>query len=111
MVKLKKEQAVDELDVLEATFKQMDSDKSRVGLALLEEARFMRGTLERLKEEIKNNDMVGEMQQGSYSIMRSNPALKTYNTLSETYRKVMKQIIDILPKESASNKIEEFEEF
>lgn len=105
---MKKEK--DSLDVLEETFKAMDTDSGRVGLSLLEEARFIKKTLARLKNEIDNGDMVGEMQQGSYSIMRSNPALKTYNTTSENYRKLMKQIIDIVPKDNRP-KEQGFDEF
>ena len=100
----------DSLDVLEETFIAMDNDSGRVGLSLLEEARFIKKTLARLKDEIDNGDMVGEMQQGSYSIMRSNPALKTYNTTSENYRKLMKQIIDIVPKDNRP-KEQGFDEF
>lgn len=101
---------IDNLDDIEATFVAMDNDKGKVGLALLEEARFIKSTLERLKKEIQDNDMVGEMQQGSYSITRSNPALKTYNTTSDNYRKIMKQIIDLLPKEEKTKETG-FDEF
>ena len=101
----------DGLDAIENTFKSINNDKAKIGLALLDEARFMKDTLERLKKEIQNGDMVGEMCQGSYSITRSNPAIKTYNTLSDSYRKIMKQIIDLLPNESASNLVEDFEDF
>lgn len=91
---------VTNLDELEKTFKAMNSDLGNIGLSLLDEARFTKQTLARLKKEIEDNDMVGEMQQGSYSIMRSNPALKTYNTTSDNFRKIMKQMIDLLPKDN-----------
>ena len=37
------------------------------------------------------------MCQGSYSINRSNPALKTYNTTIANYQKLMKQLVELLP--------------
>lgn len=82
---------------LEKTFIEMNNDKTRVGLDLLAEAYFMKDTLARLRDEIKNNDIVGEMCQGSYSINRSNPALKTYNTTIANYQKLMKQLVELLP--------------
>ena len=99
------------LNDLEKTFKSMDNDKGRVGLDLLSEAYFLKGTLKRLKEEISNNEIVGEMQQWSYSINRSNPALKTYNTTIANYQKLMKQITELLPTKEEEPKDDGFESF
>ena len=99
------------LSELEATFKNMDNDKGRVGLDLLTEVQFMKRTLERLRNEIDNSDLVIEMQQGSYSIDRSNPAIATYNTTITNYNKLIKQITDLLPNENLKNRSDGFEEF
>lgn len=99
------------LQELEKTFKNMDNDKGKIGLDLLTEVQFMKETLERLRAEIKNNDLIMEMQQGSYSIDRSNPALKTYNTTITNYNKLIKQLTDLLPDKDSKNKVDEFEEF
>lgn len=96
---------------LEKTFKEMDNDKTRVGLDLLSEAYFLKDTLERLKQEIRNNDIVGEMQQGSYSINRSNPALKTYNTTIANYQKLMRQLTDLLPEKEVKVQDDGFDGF
>ena len=85
------------LNELESVFKSMDSAKGKVGLDLLVEIQFMKKTLERLRKEIDNKDIILEMQQGEYSIDRSNPALKTYNTTIGNYNKLMKQLTDLLP--------------
>lgn len=100
-----------ELKDLEKTFKEMDNDKGRIGLDLLSEAYFLKGTLKRLKEEITNNDIVGEMQQGNYSINRSNPALKTYNTTIANYQKLMKQLVELLPVKEENSKDDGFDSF
>lgn len=89
----------------------MDNDKGKVGLDLLIEAQFMKKTLERLRNEIDNHDLVVEMQQGSYSIDRSNPAINTYNTTITNYNKIIKQLIDLLPTDNPKNKSDGFEEF
>ena len=99
------------LSELETTFKNMDNDKGKVGLDLLVEVQFMKKTLERLRDEINKNDLVVEMQQGSYSIERSNPALNTYNTTITNYNKLIKQLTDLLPADSGKNKSDGFEEF
>lgn len=99
------------LSELEKTFKAMDNDKGKVGLELLVEAQFVKKTLERLRDEIDNNDLVMPMQQGSYSIDRSNPALKTYNTTITNYNKLIKQLTDLLPADNPKNKTDGFEEF
>lgn len=99
------------LSELETTFKEMNNDRGKVGLDLLVEVQFMKKTLERLRKEIDDNDLVMEMQQGSYSIDRSNPALKTYNTTITNYNKLIKQMCDLLPSESSKTKSDGFEEF
>lgn len=99
------------LQELETTFKDMGNDKGKIGLDLLTEVQFMKKTLERLRKEIDDNDLVVEMPQGSYSIDRSNPALKTYNTTITNYNKLIKQLTDLLPDKDSKNKVDEFEEF
>lgn len=89
----------------------MGNDKGKIGLDLLIEVQFMKKTLERLREEIDKNDLIMEMQQGSYSIDRSNPALKTYNTTITNYNKLIKQLTDLLPNEDTKIKVDEFEDF
>ena len=96
---------------LETTFKQMNNNKGKIGLDLLVEAQFMKKTLERLRNEIDNGDIITEMQQGSYSINRSNPALNTYNTTITNYNKLIKQLTDLLPSENSKLKDDGFEEF
>lgn len=97
-----KEVKVD-LNSLKNTFKEMDSDKGKLGLSLLEEAEFMKITLDELKKNIKKNGVVTEMCQGAYNIERANPALNQYNSLIKNYNSTIKQIADILPKDVTAN--------
>ncbi|MCM1052459.1 MAG: hypothetical protein NC483_00555 [Ruminococcus sp.] len=99
MVKQKK---ID-LKSVKETLKNMDSDKSNLGLSLLEEAEFMKITLDELKKKIKENGVVTSMCQGSYDIERANPALNQYNSLIKNYNSTIKQIYDMLPKGDNSN--------
>ena len=92
-----------DLKSLKNTFNEMDSDKGKLGLSLLEEAEFMKITLDELKKNIKDKGVVTEMCQGSYNIERANPALNQYNSLIKNYNSTVKQIADILPKEESVN--------
>ena len=92
-----------DLNSLKKTFKEMDSDKGKLGLSLLEEAEFMKKTLDKLKKNINENGVVTEMCQGAYNIERANPALNQYNSLIKNYNSTIKQISDILPKEEFTN--------
>lgn len=94
------------LKKLEATFKEMESSKGKVGLELLEKAIFIDNTLERLKEEINTSEVINLMSQGSYNVERINPAIKTYNTTVTNYQKIMKQITDLLPKEKTKEELQ-----
>ncbi len=99
------------LDEFEKVFKDMDTNKGKVGIELLSEARFLKNTLDRLKNEIENSNVVGKMQQGNYTIDRSNPALVTYNATITNYQKIIKQITDLLPKEEVRDEFDEFDNF
>ena len=88
---------------IEKTFKIMEPDKSKLGMALINEAVFMQNTLDELKQKIKENGVVTSMCQGSYSIDRANPALNQYNSLIKNYQSCIKQIFELLPKEDLSN--------
>lgn len=92
-----------DLKSLKNTFNEMDSDKGKLGLSLLEEAEFMKITLDELKKNIKDKGVVTEMCQGAYNIERANPALNQYNSLIKNYNSTVKQISDILPKEESVN--------
>lgn len=99
---MKKEVIID-LKSVKKTFEEMDSDKGKLGLTLLEEAEFMKITLGELKKNIQDNGVVTKMCQGSYDIERANPALNQYNSLIKNYNSIIKQVFDLLPKEELTN--------
>ena len=99
----KKALAYEELKKLKDTFKEMDNDKSKLALSLLDEAYFCGDTLKKLKEKVEKDGVVTEMCQGNYNIDRENPALKSYNTTIKNYQTLIKQITELLPSKSESN--------
>ena len=92
----KKVEEID-LDGLRIIFEQRADEKSKLALDLLKRAEFMRATLVCLEDRVKKDGVVTEMSQGSYSIDRENPALKSYNTTIKNYTSIIKQIVDLLP--------------
>lgn len=87
---------------LKNTFNEMPDEVGMVGLALIKELEFMKKTLNKLKKELTKG-VVTEMPQGKYSIERANPALTQYNAMIKNYQSTLKQLNDLLPKESNNN--------
>lgn len=100
-----------ELSRLHKIFKNFDSNKKSAIEGLVHEAAFMRVTLNHLKNEINANGAIDEMAQGSYSILRESPAIKTYNTMIQRYTTVCKELFSLLPKEQPKPKNDGFEDF
>lgn len=71
-----------------------------LALMLLDKAEFLEATLSDLKRKVEETGVVTEMCQGSYSIDRENPALRSYNTTIKNYTSIIKQLNDMLPKKN-----------
>ena len=101
---------IEDLDKIEKAFEKLGGNKAILGLKLLKEAQFHEKTLETLRANIEANGATSEMCQGSYSITRENPELKSYNTMVKNYQSLIKQINDLLGTGggSASDELEEF---
>lgn len=102
---------ISNIEVLKNTFEQLDDDKSKLALSLLDKAEFLEETLKKLQEKVKSDGVVTIMCQGSYEIERENPALKSYNTTVKNYTSVIKQLNDMLPNKENPNKDDGFESF
>lgn len=102
---------ISNIEVLKNTFKQLDDDRSKLALSLLDKAEFLEDTLQELKIKVQLHGVITEMCQGDYSIERENPALKAYNTTVKNYTSVIKQLNDMLPKEPENPKDDGFEKF
>jgi len=98
---------------LKRILKKYELDKNKLSTAegLIQEAAFMRVTLQDLKNDINSNGAIDEMPQGDYSIMRESPSVKTYNTMVQRYATVCKEIFSLLPKDKPKPEDDEFESF
>lgn len=100
-----------EIARLKRIFKDIEPNAKNTATGLIEEAAYMKATLCELKEIIDKEGAVDEMPQGSYSIMREHPALKSYNAMVQRYANVIKQLISLLPKNELKEEDDGFEDF
>lgn len=113
MDKIEKEKLIKkEIQRLGKIFKNIDDKKKSSAEGLIQESAFMRITLQLLKDDINSNGAVDEMSQGSYTIMRESPAMKTYNTMIQRYTAVSKELFNLLPKDAPKPQEDDgFEDF
>lgn len=85
---------------LEDVIKNLHNQEKKIlGLKLLKEIKFTEKLLDKMRKDINSAELVVEMQQGEYSINRSNPLLKTYNTTVKNYASIIKNLNDIILEE------------
>lgn len=93
-------------------FKDIDANKRLTAKGLIEEAGYMRITLQELKTEIDKDGPIDEMQQGDYSILREHPALKAYNTMVQRYTNIIDKLTNLHPKMEIKKEVDDgFDDF
>ena len=100
-----------EITRLTNLYKDVDRVKRLTAKNLIEEAASMKSTLKELKALIDEHGPIDEMPQGEYSILREHPALKSYNTMVQRYSGIIKQLMDLLPKDQQKEIDDGFEDF
>ena len=101
-----------EINRLTNLFKDIDKNKRLTAKGLIEEASFMKATLQELKIMIDESGPIDEMPQGEYSILREHPALKSYNTMVQRYTNIINQLTNLHPKEEMKKEVDDgFESF
>lgn len=100
-----------EITRLTKIFKDIEKNTRLTVKGLIEEAAYMRTTLQDLKEIIDGQGVIDVMPQGEYSILREHPAFKAYNTMVQRYTTVIKELKSALPKEVAKEVSDGFDEF
>lgn len=89
----------------------LTQDKKKAAEGLIDECAFMRATLKQLRNYIDKHGILDEMAQGSYSITRESPAVRTYNTMVQKYSAVCKQLFDMLPVKKPEAADDGFDDF
>src|SRR5690554_1553061 len=101
-----------EITRLKKMFADLPEDRRRVAEGLLQEAAFMRVTLEETRDVIDREGVVELFEQGSQRFVREHPATKVYAAMINRYSAVVKQLIDLLPTaEKGKTEADELIEF
>ena len=88
-----------EINRLTKLFADIERNRRLTAKGMIEEAAYMRITLQELKKEIDKEGPIDEMSQGDYSILREHPALKSYNTMVQRYTNIIDKLTSLHPKE------------
>lgn len=105
----------EEKERLRAILEDLDIDSQRMDIAksLIANAAFMAITLQDLQDKINADGVVSEYQNGENQWgTKQSPEASTYISLVNRHNAVMKQLLDLLPKEEVTNPeniIEKFE--
>jgi len=101
-----------ELNRLKKIFADLPEDAKRVADGLIQEAAFMRVTLEETRAIIDCEGVIERFEQGKQRFLREHPATKVYTALINRYQGVMKQLIDLLPDDDKTKQgVDELMEF
>lgn len=99
---LEKEQQIKkEIRKLRRLFKFLPSDKKKAAEGLIQEAAFMKVTLEEARYIIDSEGIIELFEQGTQRFKREHPATKVYNTMIQRYATVSKQLFDMVPDPDA----------
>ena len=79
-------------------FKELPSDKAQFADGLIAQFAVTSVTLERLADEINGGELIEDFVQGSQSMRRESPALRSYNTTIKSFTALSKSLLDLLPE-------------
>lgn len=84
-------------------FAGISDDKKEVASRLIEQAAFMKITLDILKVNIQLDGATYLFEQGKQKMIIEHPAQKSYNTMINRYTTVCNSLFNLLPKGNDSN--------
>ena len=84
-------------------FSEISEDKKEAAQRLIEQAAFMKVTLDILKVNIQLDGATYWFEQGKQKMLVENPAQKSYNTMINRYTTVCNSLFNLLPKGNDTN--------
>ena len=103
----KENQIKKEIHKLRRLFKNLPKDKMKAADGLIQEAAFMKVTLEETRHVIDQEGILEKFEQGAQKFLREHPATKVYNTMIQRYATVCKQLFDMIPDPDAGKQAED----
>ena len=108
----KEEKILKEFNRLQKIFKDIKKEKKDTVTKLIQNAAFIGCTLEDLQESINKNGIISEYKNGENQFgTKKSPQVETYNTMIKNYSSIIKQLTDLLPKESIKQEDDGFDNF
>ena len=100
-----KEKAIKkEIGELNKLFADIPVDRAKLVEGLIQNAAFMRVTLEELQKEVIENGAVIQCQSGNgFDTIKDNPAQKAYTTMVSRYTQIINQLQGLLPDKSSDD--------
>jgi len=98
------ERITSEKKKLNVLFRDMNKDSKKLYDGLIDNAAFMRVTLEDYARDIAVNGSYEKFTQSENAppYDRERPVVRMYNTMNKNYQSIMKQLADALPTNSAA---------
>ncbi|WP_251861959.1 hypothetical protein [Clostridium sp. Marseille-Q2269] len=100
-----------EVNRIKKLYKDFPKDKVKVLEGLINQASFMKISLEEVKSDLIKNGLTELFEQGDQCFDRERPNFKIYTSLMKIYTNAMKQLIDLLPVEVKKEETDALMEF
>ena len=97
------EKIAEEIAKWNELFSEISEDKKEAAQRLIEQAAFMKVTLDILKVNIQLDGATYWFEQGKQKMLVENPAQKSYNTMINRYTTVCNSLFNLLPKGNDTN--------
>ena len=99
----------DELARISQSFKNVDDNKRSIVAPLLQNAAFMKVTLEDLQKTINAEGATDAYKNGANQFgVKQSATLQAYNSLVKNYTTIMKTLTQIVPKSEEEDGLDEF---
>ena len=92
-------------------FRELPAEKKQFADGLIYQFAVSTVTLERLVDEINKGDLIEDFTQGSQSMRRENPALRSYNATIKSFATLSKALLDLLQEKTQKQAGEELMNF
>lgn len=99
----KDERKKKEIKRLTDIYRNVEENRKKNAQGLIEEAAYMRVTLEEYKKDLDENGYTEWFTQSEKTApyQRERPVARLYNTMNKNYQSIMKLLSDLLPKAEA----------
>jgi len=98
---------------LRRIYRNIEEDKKGIIDGLIERAAYMRVTLEDWEKDIMENGYIEMFTQSEKTdpYERERPVARLYNTMNKNYQSIIRQLAELLPKDTGGGEDDGFNDF